>query len=122
MFNPSNLEAELTKAQELITRSKNTILGLQALVKTREEEISSHVAALDNAGKITDTVASIASKFQESFKDFETFLSQTANTTNTQFVDYPSEIQSNTLVNDSNSSSGSVNNPHIHIGPLQVKE
>lgn len=127
MFNVNNLESELTKAKELITRSKNTIIGLQALVKTREAEISDHIAALDNAAKITDSVSSIATKFQENFKDFETFLSNISNT-NTQFVDYPAETENKTktapnvqIVDENFKVSPKIDAGSIHIGPL-VKE
>ncbi len=80
LFDPSVLQAELTKAQSLVAKSKSYIGGLQSTIKAHEATIASHAAEILNSANVESTVSAISSKFTETFADFENFLSGASNT------------------------------------------
>lgn len=80
LFDPSVLQAELTKAQSLVAKSKSYIGGLQSTIKAHEATIASHAAEILNSANVESTVSAISSKFTETFADFENFLNGASNT------------------------------------------
>ena len=80
MFDPTQLQQELTRAISLVAKSKDFINSLQATIKQHEATIASHAAQIQNSANVESTVASISNQLSSTLADFESFLNSSSNT------------------------------------------
>jgi hypothetical protein len=123
MLNPEVLQAELTRAESLIARSKSFIASLISRVEAAEANSAYHAGLVANTTAVATAaetaVNDVSTKFSAVFSDFENFLVTTSNSSNLSVSsNTTSNVVSNTTIANTDNSNNVLSNTAPSVPPI----